>query len=112
MTKRNGWITKALSVSALAAVMGGGWVALGGRLATPGGVAAEHVEEYMGHVEDFETHVAVIDTFLARDMERDASRARRALLMETQTRLSCIGTSRDTLILVGLVAICDSLTGR
>lgn len=120
MTKRNGWITKALSVSALAAVVGGGWVAIGGRLETPADVAnarqaefEEHVEgAFPAHVEDFETHVAVIDTFLIRDAQRDMNRAQRTELMAVQTRLTCMRTGRDTLVLLGIVEVCDSLTGR
>lgn len=120
MTKKNGWITKILSVSALLAVLGGAWVAIGGRIETPADVDAAHLEafdshvdaEFPSHVEDFETHVAVIDTFLMRDIERDATRTARTQLMEVQTRLTCMRTGRDTLALLGITQVCDSLTGR
>ena len=109
---------------AVIGVVAGGWVAIGGRLDTPADVLEDHVEESNAimiemevelhdHTADFEGHVAHIDSFVAQyevsETSKIVSRARRTLMVEAQTKLTCLATGSDTIAMLGLTSICGDL---
>ncbi|MEK0324159.1 MAG: hypothetical protein QQN63_00510 [Nitrosopumilus sp.] len=98
---------------AIVGAVAGGWVAIGGRIDTPAEVSGEHVREFHDHVETFEGHVAHIDTFLAQyeaaEVVKAVSRAQRTLMVEAQTKITCLTIGADTLAMLSLISICDDL---
>lgn len=111
-----GAIQSVLGIAAVTALIGGGFLAVGFRMETPADVQESHIEEFHDHTQNFEGHVAHFDTFLVRydatETSKDASRAARTRMVEAQTRLTCLRTGLDTLAMLNLVSVCDSLGVR
>ncbi len=105
--------TSILTGIALVGAIAGGWVAIGGRIDTPADVSGEHEVEFHDHVETFEGHVAHIDTFIAQyeegEQSKAVSRTQRTLMVEAQTKLTCLTTGADTLAMLSLIAVCAEL---
>lgn len=110
-------VQNVLGVSGLITILGGAilasLLAFGFRLETPAGVAAEHIEEFHNHTATFEGHVAHIDTFVAQyeasELTKAVSRAQRTLMVEAQTKLTCLTIGADTLVMLDLISVCDDL---
>ncbi len=102
-------IQNVLGAVALAAAIGGGFLAVGFRMETPADVQEAHVEEFHDHLDDFEQHVANFDTFIVLDVARDVSRASRTRMVEAQVKLTCLRTGADTLVMLDLIDTCDAL---
>lgn len=100
---------RVLVVLAILGAVGGGLLAFGFRMETPAEVQEQHVEEFHEHLNDFQTHVENFDTFIIRDIMKDASREQRTLMVEAQTKLTCLTTGADTLVMLGLQDVCTDL---
>ncbi len=66
---------------------------LGVRYTSPARALDEHVVQFAAHVKDYEVYVS----------RQDAT----AELVDAQTRLTCLRTGADTLIMLNLTAFCD-----
>ena len=102
-------IQNVLASVALAALIGGGFVAIGFRMETPAEVQGAHVEEFHDHLDDFEQHVSNFDTFIVRDIAKDENRAARTQMVEAQVKLTCLRTGADTLVMLDLMDTCGEL---
>lgn len=102
-------IQNILAAVALAAIVGGGFLAVGFRMETPADVQATHVEEFHDHLNDFDQHVTNFDTFIVRDIAKDVGRMQRTQMVEAQVKLTCLRTGADTLVMLDLMDTCEEL---
>lgn len=98
-----------IKVVILAGMIGGGLLAFGFRLDTP----ADHVEEFIEHTNDFNDHLDNFeefqDAFVEAEAEEEAHRVRQTQVVEAQTKLTCLRTGADTLLLLNLIGVCSDL---
>lgn len=91
-----------LEVAAVIALLGGILTAFNFTLMTPAGALEEHIEVFMLHDSIFHAHLR----------QDSVSRNQSTRMIEVQTRLMCIRTGQDTLVMLGVAQACDSLGVR
>lgn len=98
-------LTGMLQLVALLSISGAALLAFGFRYESP-------AEALNSHIVNFEIHVENFEDFLDLESDRQSDHDQRTVMVEAQTRLACLRTGQDTLIMLGMVQVCDSLGVR